>query len=255
MSYFFETISAVGVAIYTINFFLFLLVFQAVRMLFKLTLNKIYGISTKPFSTNNIDFKRRVLVLGDSTAVGTGASRPEDTISGRFARDYPDSQILNMAENGGLVRDVCGQIDKVSEQVFDLVILSVGGNDVWHLTRLSKIKDHLNNVLPKLVAMSNGRVIFLIYNNIGSAPIFPFVMRGFLKRRCIKIQNVIKEVSYKNKVPTIDLFSDDSGRNPFLDDSVNAELFAPDGIHPSSEGYKLWYNRMWRKMTESGYRY
>ena len=42
----------------------------------------------------------RVLVVGDSTGVGTGAARPEDSIAGRLADAYPDVTIVNRARNG-----------------------------------------------------------------------------------------------------------------------------------------------------------
>ncbi len=233
---------------------LLFVVFHALRMLLKLTFNKMLGVHTEPYSTNRPAAKRHILILGDSTAVGTGASNPEHTIAGQLAFDFPDSQITNVAQNGGLVRDLKKQIDSLKRTQFDLIVVSVGGNDVWHLTRLNSIKKELTKVLPQLTEMSGGRVVFLIYNNIGSAPLFPSLLKGWLHERCLRVQYTIEHMAYAAKIPTIELFNTDDSRNPFLKED-NEALFAPDGIHPSSKGYKLWYNRMWRKMVESGYRY
>jgi lysophospholipase L1-like esterase len=53
------------------------------------------------------------------------------------------------------------------------------------------------------------------------------------------------------RIPSIELFTTESD-NPFLEKPH--ELFARDGIHPSSRGYQIWYNRMWLEMNKSGFR-
>ena len=60
----------------------------------------------------------------------------------------------------------------------------------------------------------------------------------------------MKRVAETMQVPTIELFTTESD-NPFLEKP--AELFSSDGIHPSSRGYQVWYNRMWREMTKNGF--
>ncbi|MCA9360703.1 hypothetical protein H6785_01450 [Candidatus Nomurabacteria bacterium] len=248
--YWLANASSDEIAVVFVNLIILSVVLRVIVMIVQLSRNKFLGLTTKPFSKVGRG-EGRVLLLGDSTAVGTGASRPEDTIAGRLAHDFPKTEIINVAQNGGLVRDLHSQITPLKEQKFDLIIVSVGGNDVWHMTRLKNILSHLEYIIPTLISMSDHKVIFLTYNNIGSAPVFPKLMRGFLKSRCIKVQNVIREATYKLKVPTIDLFTDDD-HNPFIENGD--ELFSFDGIHPSSTGYKLWYHRMWRKMIEEGYR-
>lgn len=248
---FLHSLTSLDIFIYAANTVIFLVIFRISIMIARLSGNKFLGLTTKPFSRGGTG-GRRVLILGDSTAVGTGANSPEDTIAGRLARDYPKAEIVNVAENGGLVRDIETQLELVREQKFDLVIVSAGGNDVWHGTGLKKIRTSLAKSLPQLVEMSDGRVLFLIYNNIGSAPVFPKLIRFFLKRRCDRVQETIRDTAYQHKVPTIELFTTDD-RNPFLGDPKT--LFAFDGIHPSSEGYRLWYHRMWLIMHQNGYRF
>lgn len=235
--------------VFLINSAITLIVIRIVSMIVRLSKNKILGLTTAPFSRTDTSGKK-ILILGDSTAVGTGASRPEDTIAGRLAHDFPEARIYNKAENGGLVGNLNNQIKELNNETFDFIIVSAGGNDVWHMTRLKKLRKQLNEIIPQLTKLSDHRVIFLIYNNIGSAPIFPSIIQHFLKKRCHKVQGVIREVTYEYEVPTINLFSKDRN-NPFAKDPDS--LFATDGIHPSSEGYRLWYNRLWRKMSENGY--
>jgi len=237
------------IATYIAIFWIALIISKVLSMIYRLSKNKLAGLTTKPFSRTGSGGKR-ILLLGDSTAVGTGADTQEDTIAGRLAKDFPKADIINVAKNGSLIRDLQRQIKSVDTEVFDLIIISSGGNDVWHLTSLSKITEDLLSVFPQLKKMSSGKVLFLVYNNIGSAPLFPLILKPFLKSRCYKIQTEVQKLAEFSEIATIELFNEDSD-NPFLEDF--SELFALDGVHPSSVGYKLWYNRMWRIMVERGY--
>lgn len=239
------------IIVLVINTVIGLFVLKVFGMIWRLSKNKFLGLTTKPYSSSERK-ERKILILGDSTAVGTGADNQADTIGGRLARDYPNSQIINVAKNGGLIADVYKQIEAVQNQNFDMIIVSTGGNDVWHYTNLVKIHNDLIKILPILGNMSNQRVIFLVYNNIGSAPIFPSLVQWFLKRRCLKVHRVISYACKISNVQTIELFNTDS-ENPFHDNPE--ELFATDGVHPSSAGYRLWYNRLWRQMTKYGHFY
>ena len=219
-------------------------------MVLHLLLNKQLGLTSKPYSSTEVR-DRKILVLGDSTAVGTGASKPEDTIAGRLAHDFPDAQVVNLSQNGGLIRDVRKQIDMVLDQKFDLIIISAGGNDVWHHSSLKGMRTDLTYILQTSKKLCNHRVIFLMYSIIASAPLFPAPIRFFLTRRSVKVQEVIHEIARSENIPTIELFTTDT-ENPFI--QKPEELFASDGIHPSSRGYQVWYHRMWLEMTKNGFR-
>jgi lysophospholipase L1-like esterase len=145
---------------------------------------------------------------------------------------------------------VPGQLSKVEGERFDVIIISVGANDVWHLSNIKKLGGQLTEVLEKAKKMSGHRVLLLLQNNIGDAPIFPFFMRWYLRRRTDSVQELFRAVASQTRVPCIELFAHDHN-NPFLDHPE--KFFASDGIHPNGEGYRLWYNRMWRVMTEAGY--
>ncbi len=235
---------------YGSHFVLISIILIVGRMILHLLLNKQLSHASKLY-TSDTPKERKILILGDSTAVGTGATRAEDTIAGRLAHDFPNAQIINLAKNGGLICDLREQIDTVAHEVFDLVVLSAGGNDVWHISSLKKIDADLRYVLEKASMISNHRVIFLMYSIIASAPLFPGPIRFFLIHRSKKVQDAIHTVTRAMRIPAIELFTTES-ENPFLEKP--RELFASDGIHPSSRGYQVWYNRMWLEMTRNGFR-
>jgi len=56
----------------------------------------------------------------------------------------------------------------------------------------------------------------------------------------------------KKGVPYVLLLSDP---NTAVSSGEHLESFAPDGIHPSSKGYRCWYYHMWKVMTENHFHF
>jgi lysophospholipase L1-like esterase len=190
--------------------------------------------------------------LGDSTAVGAGADRVQDTIAGRLAFDFPGSDIINVGTNGSIIRDVLSQLEPVKDQKFDMVIISTGGNDVISFTSLYKIQQDLEQIFQITKNMCEQKVFFLLYVNFAATPLFPALIRLLLIRRAKLLYEIIRGVGVRERVPIIELFAEPK------DDPMQGNpsfYFAKDGIHPNSEGYRLWYNRMWRVMTSRGFYY
>jgi lysophospholipase L1-like esterase len=212
---------------------------------FLLLRNKIAGLHAKPFSQKR-EGGKRILIVGDSTAVGTGADRPEDSIAGRLGRDFPTADIVNLGENGAYTRAVLKQLDRAGDRPYDLVILSSGGNDILHFNRLQSLRRVLSQVIDKAKQKTvKGDVIMLFYSNIGIAPIFAGPIRLLYGKRTEKVRDIFQEVAAEKRISYVDLFTKPSGRtdNPFTENP--RKYYAPDLIHPSSEGYHVWYTRMW----------
>ena len=77
----------------------------------------------------------RLLVLGDSTAVGTGVEQMTDAVAGQIARRIPGPVAWRVVGDNGLtseqVRDRC--LGAATAEPFDIVVLMVGWNDALHL--------------------------------------------------------------------------------------------------------------------------
>jgi hypothetical protein len=59
----------------------------------------------------------RLLVVGDSTAVGTGATVPQASVAGLLAERFPGLQIDNRARDGTMFAELLAQLD--GEERFD----------------------------------------------------------------------------------------------------------------------------------------
>lgn len=240
------------VVIWGIHILLALIVIQCLYLIVILFTNKYLSFKSKTFSVDRSGAEKRILVLGDSTAVGTGADKPGDSLAGKLAHDFPHTEIVNLGEDGTLTRDALAQIKEVSDQEFDMVFISTGGNDIWHFTKLKSLENDLRELLRIAKRISNHRVILLLYSNISIAPIFPFFVQWFLIPRTRSIQEVFRQTAYEEEVPCIELFTKETD-NLFAQN--RKKYFAADNIHPSSQGYHRWYARMWRKMAEEGHHF
>ena len=239
-------------AILFVQLLIFLFLVKIAHMIFTLSHEMHFPWNKAKRYSVHREGGKRVLVIGDSTAYGTGASRPEDTIAGRLGSDFPRAEIVNTAVNGSLVRQAIGQLERAGEEKFDLIIICTGGNDILRFVSLASLARDLPRLLEGAIEKSGHQVVLLFYANLGNARVFPPSIRSLLGRRTRQVYEIFKRAAAQTGVPLVELYTDvKSGgfSNPFIDDPYR--YYARDQMHPNSEGYRLWYNRMWREMREN----
>ncbi len=231
-------------------YFELLVVFVGLLVVRQVVISIVVGFVNKSVATATEDRphilnegkEKRVLIVGDSTAFGTGASRVEETLAGRFAHDFPDVEVVNYAVNGSLTKDVMSQLKRADGKKFNLVLISTGGNDVWRFTNLRKVRKDLYKAIMRAQEISNSKTILLIYNYVALGPAFPFFLRGAIMRRGEIIDAMFLDVAQQFGIEAVEVFSREQ---QFSFTRNSHKYFAADGIHPSSEGYRVWYARLW----------
>ena len=204
-----------------------------------------FASESAPFEMKNVQAGKRVLVVGDSTGVGTGAGDPSQSIAGRIAKDYTCVEIVNIADDGVRIRDAIIRLDAVRRNDFDLILVQAGGNDILRFTELHGLRLTVGRMLEK--ALSKGRhVIFLSSGNVGNAPAFFPPLSWLYTHRTRLARDIFREVSGKLGVEYVDLFSP-RREDPFLKDP--SRYFARDYLHPSGQGYDLWYGEVRRQSS------
>jgi lysophospholipase L1-like esterase len=224
-----------------VSFLIILLVaFEISLFISKVNKGRDLAKTSVPFEVRLKEANRRVLVIGDSTGVGTGASNAADSVAGRIARDYPGTEIVNRAQDGAKVEDVFQQLKDFRHGEFDLVLLQVGGNDIIRFTDLDRLNDAISELL-RLAGDKGGNVIFMSTGNVGLAPVFFPPANWIYTRRTRKVREIFMVVSRREKIEYIDLFKE-KDEDPFSRDA--AIFYASDMLHPGSEGYRLWYEEL-----------
>ena len=180
-----------------------------------------------------------MLILGDSTAVGVGATLPEESIAGLLAADYPDADIVNVAVSGTRIAGAIAQVQQCLEAGlrFDLALLHVGGNDVVADTPLRQLTDDCDTLLRELARLAI-RTAWLGPPDLGLAPLFPRPYAWVMASRSRAASQVFSAAAARHDVVFVD-FSAPSHVAYFRKRRRNH--FAIDGFHPNSASYKYGY--------------
>ena len=194
----------------------------------------------EPFQRINPDARIKILFLGDSTAVGTGAADPRDSVAGRFGKDYPGAHIVNLGENGNRVKNLAKEFNSEAYQNFNLIVIQAGGNDILRFTPLKQIKNDLDALL-KNARQASGQVIVLHSGNIGLAPFFPRPFGWIWSYRTRQVRELYMRVAKENGAVYVDLYTEREN-DPFFQDVK--KFYAPDFLHASGEGYGIWYEKI-----------
>ena len=181
----------------------------------------------------------RVLVLGDSTGVGVGAHRPEESIAGLLATDLPDADIVNVSRSGARVAGALAQTRacRLAGLHFDVALLHVGGNDVMRATPRQQLADDCDRLLIELAGLAD-RTVWLGPPNIGLVPLFPAPFSWLFRARSRAAAALFARCASAHGVAFID-FS--AGEHSARFSRRRREHFAVDGLHPNSASYSYGY--------------
>lgn len=198
---------------------------------------------SEPFQTAPPGASTSLLVVGDSTAVGTGASSPQASLVGLLARDHPQLNIVNRAADGAKYADIVRQLEGAASQRFDAILVLGGGNDVIRLTPAAALEESIARVAA-LARTQAPLVVFLPSGNVGSAPFFFPPWSWLMTRRSRVLHGLVRESAADNSALYVNLFKEKPD-DPFA--QRPDELNASDGLHPSDAGYQLWYAELNRQ--------
>jgi lysophospholipase L1-like esterase len=188
----------------------------------------------KPFEQRAPLHAPAVLVVGDSTAVGTGATTPRDSIAGLLGAAFPHVSIVNRAVNGARTLDVIMQLAGTEPGRYDLVLVHAGGNDVLRRTPLRALEPQVD-ALMRLARKFSSNVIVTTIPNIGLLPLFFPPLSWMMSRRSRQLCALYAASARKHGALYLDFFHE-RGACPLTSDPER--YFARDGLHPSNECYK-----------------
>lgn len=198
------------------------------------------------FERRRADGRPRILVTGDSTAVGTGASHPSRSVAGRLGADFPVAEIVNLSRNGWKLGEVAAALRQSPERGFDLAVLLAGANDVVEGTSLAQIERDLDRLL-EVVADRAQRSLLVCQGNMGHLPGFPRVVRPYLTERSRHVRDIYRHRTAARQLGLVDLFIEGDPVPGWSE-----RFFHIDQFHPSDEGYAEWYRRIRLALVDLG---
>ena len=191
---------------------------------------------TQPAQQTPSRCRRVIVVAGDSTAFGVGAL-PAETTAGRIAAAFPHARVINAARSGANVAGVLQQLDSVDIERADMVLIQAGANDVLEFRHLAKVEADLRAVLAKAKSLS-ANVVLMPGHDFSVAPFFLRPISRLIRWQAVRVHAIVSRVTRELDVMFVDLFRNPTAE-PFLREPHR--YYCPDGLHPSGEGYALWF--------------
>ena len=185
----------------------------------------------------------RLLVLGDSAAAGVGADTQDDGLCGQLiARLSPHFNVRwkLIAKTGATTTDTLRHLAKVEPEPFDVVVTSLGVNDLTSGYRRSTWLRHQENLIRILKEDFDARMILL--SGLPPMHLFPALpqpLRWYMGEGARHFNDGLYELaqSYEN----CQIFSVEVSNN--LATIVEGN-FAVDGFHPGPAFYATWADHL-----------
>jgi len=186
----------------------------------------------------------RIMVIGDSTGVGTGVNDPTLSIAGRFGSEFPNALIRNESVNGWKVADALKHFPEVPAESFDVILLQIGANDIIRGTDIDEFSQSLNTLFQKSTTAAT-HVFALHSGNIGLAPLFPWPVSRIMRARTLRYREEYRRIAAANGVTYINLYQE-AATDPF---EGKSGFYAEDLLHLTGQGYGEWYKTIRQAMT------
>lgn len=224
-------------------FVLLVLAIAVIDMLLIRYNGKFVGIPEIPRDAQSVGSGKtlKYVILGDSTAVSQGADY-RDGIATLTAKNLAKSQsravlYTNFAISGARIGDVRAiQVEAAAKLKPDLVLMSVGANDVTHLTSLKNVEADLIAIVSQL-REANPKVKIVITGSpqMGAVPRIPQPLRWLAGWQVGEINKMFLRVATEQQL-VFAYLADRTG--PIF--ARDRSLFAADKFHPNAAGYAVW---------------
>jgi lysophospholipase L1-like esterase len=183
----------------------------------------------------------RIAVLGDSLALGTGASRADGGFVFRAYRallaERPGSRVDNVAIGGATVADVARlEVARLAGSHYDIAIVCVGANDVVHATPASTFATGYRALLAGIARVAPGaRVVCCGVPDVSISPLFADE-RSTIRAASVANDRAVRAAARAAGASFVDLFAASRSMR-------EADRFlGRDRFHPSDAGYALLAN-------------
>ena len=180
-----------------------------------------------------------IIVAGDSTAFGVGAL-PAESTAGRIAAAFPNARVVNVARSGARIGHVVDQLGGADVECADLILIHACANDVLEFRSVDKVEHDLRAAIAKARTLSPN-VVLMPGHNFSVAPFFLRPISRVVMWHAARTHAMIARVTKELGVTFVDLFRDPT-EDPFAMEPHR--YYCPDGLHPSAEGYALWFTTL-----------
>lgn len=185
----------------------------------------------------------RLVMLGDSTVAGLGATSAEGSLAVQTAQRAADElgrdvHVTGLGVSGARTADVASdQVPQLVDGEYDVVVIVIGSNDVTHATPPWRFDDETRQMLTRAVEAGGGAPVVLGGIPLfGSATALAQPLRGVVDLYAKPLRRIQSAVAAQvDGVTFVDIAAEASPRFAGVPDAMS-----PDGFHPADKGYGFW---------------
>lgn len=175
------------------------------------------------------------IALGDSKALGVGASTPTNSYVGLLIKKISQTtgmnvKIINLSSSAGIDDVITRQIPKITEYKPEIITISVGSNEIE-------------------TGMRKEEIIYKIQTLIENLPIediyiaeIPSYWDGKKDKIAQEVNQKIRELSEAKGIKVIPLHS------ATVKSSKDITTYDLDLSHPNDKGYSIWAETFWNSI-------
>lgn len=186
----------------------------------------------------------RLLVLGDSSAAGVGVSSQSHALSGQLVEVLAPHYDLTwqvMARTGYRISDVIRAITSAGPYSYDVVLVSVGVNDVTGGTTLHSWKVGISQLCGLLTSKCCAQqLLWSALPPMQSFPSLPRPLNAVLGQRATFLNDALT-----------DMLRQQVGCEVIRPKAeFTSEFLAADGFHPSQRAYAAWAEQVGKMIRD-----
>lgn len=179
-----------------------------------------------------------MLILGDSTGYGTGATKAQDSVAGRVGAVFAIS-IKNESINGRTIGKLLADVKDLTGS-YELILLQIGANDILQHRDINFVEKELLELIQILSKRTN-HLVMMSSGNVGTSPKFSGKEAEGYEQLTRNFRNVFLRVASETPLIYVDLFVEPEN-DPFVKNPD--KYISLDGLHPSSAGYEKWFEKL-----------
>ncbi len=192
----------------------------------------------------------RLVLLGDSSALGVGVDRVADTVGGRLGELLAEGgrrvELSSVAVHGSRSSDLATQVARaLLGRPPDVAVILVGANDAVSLRRPVQAAAHLAAAVRRL-RDAGAAVVVGTCPDLGAARAIAQPLRqivGAYGRRVAHAQ--AQAVARAGGIPV------DLAERTGAVFRADAGTLCEDGYHPSADGYRVWAHALFPAVAEA----
>lgn len=182
--------------------------------------------------------------IGESTVAGVGVDHLQAGFTCQLAGQL-SAQLQRpvhwqaLGANGAKARDLHGKI--TSPDKADIILITLGVNDVTGLTSVKKWHRDLKDLLTEVNPHGQAKVFFTQVPNMARFPALPYLLARALGLRSDMFNQALAKLSRTTGAGLLTTQAD-----------FAPELMAEDGYHPNALGYAQWAASVCQQLIRAG---